>query len=120
MAMEEAGRVVFMDISGEVKLLFYVIAAASVLIFLYGFWSRISMWMRGVDEDSEILSGTTKATVLKMVLQEFFSYDCFTAKRVFQRSKVRGVMLVLIMWSFVILFLGTVTVTIHTTSNWDS
>lgn len=113
MGMEAAGRVVFWGISWNVMIVFYLIAAASVAIFAYGFWSRISLWTRGVDEDSDILSGTTRATIFKMMLRDFFSSDCFTAKRVFKRSKARGLMLVLIMWSFVVLFLGTVLVTLH-------
>jgi nitrate reductase gamma subunit len=110
MGVEAASRTVFLDIPWDIKLAFYLIAAGSVLIFIYGFWSRISLWMRGEDEESEILSGATRAMIFKMILRDFFSSDCFTARRVFQRSKARGVMLVFIMWSFVLLFLGTVTV----------
>lgn len=107
----EAGRTVFLNVPEDIRMIFYVLAGITVLIFFYGIWSRITFWSKGEDEDSEALAGLGRGAMLRMVFTDFFSADCFLAKRVFQRSKVRGILLVFIVWSFVILFLGTVTVT---------
>jgi nitrate reductase gamma subunit len=107
----EAGRTVFLNVPDEIRMIFYVLAGITVLIFAYGIWSRITFWSKGEDEDSETLAGLGRGAMLRMIFTDFFSADCFLAKRVFTRSKVRGILLIFIVWSFVILFLGTVTVT---------
>lgn len=108
----EAGRTVFWNVPEDIRLLFYVLAGITLLVFFYGIWSRISFWLKGEDEDSELLSGVGRGGLLRMIFADFFSADCFLAKKVFQRSKFRGIMLIFIVWSFVLLFLGTVTVTV--------
>lgn len=110
--MMEAGRTVFWNVPEDVKLLFYVLAGVTVLVFFYGIWYRISFWLKGEDEDSETLAGVSRMGLFRMIFTDFFSADCFLAKRVFQRSRLRGLMLIFIVWSFVLLFLGTATVTV--------
>lgn len=106
----EVGRTVFWNVPDDVKIIFYFLAVLSTAIFAYGIWIKISFWSRGEDEDSEILKGVGKLGLLKMTITEFFNADCLLARRVMKRSKFRGVMLILIVWSFILLFLGTVTV----------
>jgi|TARA_B100001964_G_C14262626_1_gene616774 nitrate reductase gamma subunit len=117
--MESIGRTVFWNVPEDGITGFYIIATFTILLFAYGFWSNISAWAKGKDaplleymDDDNVLAGKGRAAIFKMIFTGFFSADCFTAKRVFERSKRRGIMLIGIMWSFIILFLGTVTLTL--------
>lgn len=96
-------------VPAEWRLLFNTVGLASLAIFLLATLSRISLWLAGEDKGSGPLEGKGYLGMLWLVLTRPFSIDCLFARRVFARSKVRGVMLMLITWSFVILMLGVFT-----------
>lgn len=108
----EASRTAFWNVPESVQLVFYVLAVLTLVLFLFGIWDRISLWLRGRDEDSEVLTGVGITGLIKLSLVNFFSMDCFFARRVFKRSKLRGIMLIFIVWSFIALFIGTVLVSL--------
>jgi nitrate reductase gamma subunit len=79
---------------------FRVIALISGTAFFLGFRSRVSVWMRSRPLRS--------SEVLRVALAGAFSRDCLLAGRVFRQSRVRGLVLLLTMWSFWILTLGSI------------
>ncbi len=86
--------------------LFDTVGLAALVVFALGTLSRISLWLSGEDKGSGPLEGKGYLGMIWLVLTRPFSLDCLFGRRVFARSKVRGVMLVLITWSFIILLLG--------------
>lgn len=82
---------------------------ATLAVFALGTLGRISLWLSGEEKGSGPLEGKGYLGVLWLVFVRPFSIDCLFARRVFARSKVRGVMLMLVTWSFVILLLGVLT-----------
>lgn len=94
------------------KLVFFLAAGVAVVFFLAGFWSRMSIWAKGRDEEDE-LKGLGVVGMLWLSLRTFFSRDCILARRLFARSTFRGVMLLFIVWSFMVLFIGTILVTLE-------
>ncbi len=107
----EAGREVYWNIPYEAKLVFYSIVVLATLIFILGTWSRASLWTKG-REENDLLRGLSTLDMLKLSITKFFSPDCILARRLSARSRLRGIMLIFIVWSFMILFAGTVLVTI--------
>lgn len=93
----------------EWRLLFNTAGLTALAIFALGSLSRISFWLSGEDKGSGPLEGKGYLGMLWLVFIRPFSIDCLFARRVFARSKVRGVMLMLITWSFVILLLSVFT-----------
>jgi len=83
------------------SLTFQIIALVSVAIFVIGFWSRVSVWKKGC-------SPLESSGILRNTLASVFSKECFLACRLFGKSKIRGLVLVLTIWSFWILTLGSV------------
>lgn len=64
-------------------------AILSAVVFTAGFYTRVSLW-------SDVPVTT------------FFSADCLFAGRLFRQDKLRGALLFLTIWSFMVLFAGTV------------
>ncbi len=91
---------------------FYLLAGATIVIFVLGFWDKLRLWSQGMDADQE-LKGMGPLALIWLSITKFFSSDCFVARRLFRRSTVRGVMLVGIMWGMLALFLGTTGRTIN-------
>lgn len=89
--------------------LFNTVGLATLVIFALGTLGRISLWLSGEDKGSGPLEGRGYLGMLWLVFSRPFSIDCLFARRVFTRSKLRGIMLMLITWSFVILLLGVLT-----------
>jgi nitrate reductase gamma subunit len=106
-----ATREIFWSIPLNLQLYFYLASAASVLIFFLGAWSRVSVWNSGV-EDQEF-KGFSTMDFFIYALKGFFSKNCILAKKSFQLATYRGLMLLLIIWGFSTLFLGTVFLAIH-------
>lgn len=79
------------------SLTFQIIALISLTIFIIGFWSRVSVWARGGSPE-----------ILRKTLTSVFSIDCLFAFRLFDKSKIRGLILVLTIWSFSILTMGSI------------
>lgn len=105
----EAGREVYWNIPDEAKLVFYSITALATLIFILGTWSRVSLWAKG-REENDLLRGLGALGLLKLSVVKFFSPDCIFARRLVAMSRFRGIMLIFIVWSFMVLFAGTVLV----------
>jgi nitrate reductase gamma subunit len=79
---------------------FRAIALISAAAFFLGFWSRVSVWMKS--------RPSKPAEVLRAALAGAFSRECLLAGRVFRQSRLRGLVLLLTMWSFWILTLGSI------------
>lgn len=88
------------------RAIFNVAALAVLAISALASLGRMSIWLRGEDKDSGPIAGRGLLGALWLTLFQPLSPDCLFARRVFSRSKVRGVMLMLISWSFVVLWLG--------------
>lgn len=85
---------------------FKIIALASMAAFFLGFWNRISVWSKG--------SGDFKSNnMLKEAVTGFFSKECFFAYRLFQKSSIRGIILALTIWSFTVLTIGSLSLSIE-------
>lgn len=106
--MLETSREVFWNIPSGLRILFYLSAAASSALFLGGLWSRVSIWLKGKDNPEDYVYGMGVYGLARESFTKFFSGDCFFAKRVFERSRLRGFILVITIWSFLTLFIGTV------------
>ncbi len=102
----------FWNIPDSAITLLYVIAAIAVIIFFVGFWYRTRVWTTGRDTDDS-LKGLGALGLLWISISKLFSVDCLFARRVFPRSKLRGILLMGIMWGFILLFLGTVSRTVN-------
>jgi nitrate reductase gamma subunit len=89
-----------------------IIAVISVTIFVIGFWSRVSVWRKGY-----VPLGSSG--ILRIALASIFSKDCFLAGRLFSKSKIRGLVLVLTIWSFWILTLGSICLSLEYSLNTD-
>jgi Fe-S oxidoreductase/nitrate reductase gamma subunit len=83
--------------------LFYVLAGISVIIFLIGFYLRISIWLAGIKTDKLDLSTVGIINLLK---------DGLLGRRIFKGDLSAGLMHFFIMWGFIGLFAGTVLLTI--------
>ncbi len=110
--MVEASREVFGDIPLSLRYVFYAAASMAVAIFFIGSWFKVSIWLRGRADPSDGLSGKSVSKLIMASLLYIFSADCLMARRVMQKSKLRGMMLIFIYWGFVILFIGTVLVAV--------
>ncbi len=106
----EPMREVYWNIPESYKAVFYGATALAIVSLVLGTWARMSIWSKGKDED-DILRGASIPRFLWLSISTFFSPDCFLARKLFARSWYRGAMLVAIMWSFLILLVGTIIVT---------
>ncbi|MEJ2695759.1 MAG: respiratory nitrate reductase subunit gamma [Candidatus Sulfobium sp.] len=79
------------------SLTFQIIAILSLTIFVTGFWSRVSVWAKGGSSD-----------ILRKALASVFSIECLFAYRLFSKSMIRGLILVLTIWSFSVLTIGSI------------
>lgn len=103
-------REAFIYIPGLLKASFYIASLLSVLVFITGLYSRFSIWLKGNEEPSDLLSGKGFGGMVLFSLRYFFSMDCLLARRVMSKSRLRGIMLIFIYWGFTILFIGTILV----------
>lgn len=110
--MLEASREVFGDIPQIIRTAFYIAAILTVVIFTAGSWFKVSIWLRGKDDPSDLVSGKSAFWFIRNSLLYFFSKDCLFARRVMDKSKLRGVMLIFVYWGFIVLFIGTLIVAV--------
>lgn len=82
------------------NLSFKILAILSISVFIAGFWNRISVWTKGSGD----MNGSS---IAREALTGAFSKECFAAYRLFQKSRVRGVVLALTIWSFLALAFGS-------------
>lgn len=80
---------------------FYLPAIALILLFLAGSGVKLAVISRAGGELS--MHG-----LLWLSLVSLFSADCLLARRVFPRSRLRGMVLVLMIWGFLLIIAGGV------------
>lgn len=101
-------REVFLFIPDFLKGLLYAGSVVAILLFFSGSYFRIRRWLRAPAEEESFDIGPLR--FLYKGLLYLFSSECLFARRVFLRSPLRGWMLILVYWGFLILFAGTVIV----------
>lgn len=98
MPQEVATREIFLHLAGWMQALFYATAAAASLVFLYGFWRRLRKYRAGRSEDRFDRLGRRVARALAQILSN---------ATVRKGERFGGAAHALILWGFLILFVGT-------------
>lgn len=106
-------RLAFWILPRKAEIAFYAAVGLVAVIFVLGVLSRMSIWLQGKDEEGSVLYGLGMFGLLKLSLFKLFSKDCLFARRVFARSRLRGMMVLFIVWSVILLFIGTSLVSIE-------
>jgi len=101
-------REVFEGLSLEGELLFYVLAAIATTIFLVGLGLRIRKYLRGRREDR---FGSLRGFIGRAIRGVEATA---TNRTVRKRDRYAGAFHAAIMWGFIVLFIGTVILTIDT------
>lgn len=96
----------FPMIPSSLRLPFFGLALLAAITFVAGVWERASIWRLGVDRPVDALHGLGTLGFLRLAATKLFSADCLLARRVFARSRVRGVMVVLMIWGTLALAAG--------------
>jgi nitrate reductase gamma subunit len=94
-----------------IKVLFYIFFSVTIVISIVGVIARISIWAKGRDED-DIIKNIGTLGFLRLSFIKLFSKECILARRVFEESWTRGMMLLFIMWGIFFLLAATVVVTL--------
>jgi nitrate reductase gamma subunit len=92
----------------EFRAFFYGMAGLAVAVFLVGTLDRVWLWRLGRDRPGALTERTGTWGLLRLSFVKLFSADCLLARRTFARSRVRGVMLVCILWGSLGLLAGVV------------
>jgi Fe-S oxidoreductase len=96
----EPTRETFWQISHVGEAVFYFIAALSILVFVYGVYSRFARYVRGEEDPfdrlNELGGRVREATRI-----------AFSNEKQFDRDLVGGLMHSFILWGFLTLFIGT-------------
>ena len=79
--------------------LFYLVAALAAGLFTFGVLARVRVWVRGLRSKGGLLSWRGLERVL---------LDAFLGKRILKGDIAAGMMHLLILWGFLVLFAGTV------------
>jgi len=101
-------REVFEGLSSTGELLFYLASAAATLVFLVGTGVKLRKYLHGRPEDRV----GDKPGFVRRLLRG--ATDVATNATVRKRDRYAGVAHAAIMWGFIVLFLGTVILTIDT------
>ncbi|WP_457555592.1 respiratory nitrate reductase subunit gamma [Candidatus Pyrohabitans sp.] len=91
----------YMVIPPALEVYFYLAATGFFMIFAAGIWLKLSLLAR-------VKGGLSISRILWMSFTSLFSADCLLARRVFPRSRLRGLVLVLVVWSFLLIVAGGV------------
>jgi len=106
-------REVFIGLPRFMHTGFYIAAGMMMAVFIMASYMKINVWLSGQDEDdTPELKGITPLGVIVLSLVKLFSKECFFAYRVKTQNVVRQWALLLTMWSFYLLVVGTVMVAI--------
>ncbi len=92
----------YMVIPPAFKAYFYLSATALLLLFLAGIGVKLAVISRAAGREPSILR------LAWLSLVSLFSADCLLARRVFPRSRLRGAVLVLVIWGFLLIIAGGV------------
>ncbi|MFQ5886106.1 MAG: respiratory nitrate reductase subunit gamma [Anaerolineae bacterium] len=85
---------------------FFMLTVTAGGIFLLGSWSRVSIWLQGRTGSGDVLEDLGALGLLRLSLLKFFSLDCLLSRRVFARSRWRGLKMISIIWGSLILLAG--------------
>jgi len=96
-------REVFLHLAPWAQAVFYVVGGLASLVFVYGFWRRIAKYRRGRREDRFDRLGRRIARACLTILSN---------STVRKGERLGGTAHTLILWGFVVLFIGTVIVAI--------
>jgi Fe-S oxidoreductase len=101
-------RQVFEGLPPEGEALFYVLAAVATLVFMVGLGLRVRKYLRGRREDR---FGSVAAFVGRALRGVRATATNETVRK---RDQYAGIFHAMIMWGFIVLFIGTVILTIDT------
>src|SRR5688572_14870531 len=96
-------REIFLHLPGWAQAVFYVLGFLACAAFAYGFWRRIRKYRRGRSENRFDHLGRRLGRALRIIASNV------TVRR---GDRFAGVAHSLVLWGFVVLFLGTVIVAI--------
>lgn len=82
------------------------ISIAVMILFLIGVYDRLRIWNLGEEDENTIDIGISGLIFLSF--RKLFNIEGLLAKRTYKRSKKRGITLIFIIWSFIILLLGEI------------
>ncbi len=85
---------------------FYGMAGLAVIVFVVGTLDRVLLWQQGRDRPGTWTEKQSSWGLLRVSLVKFFSADCLLARRTFAHSRLRGIMLVCILWGSLGLMAG--------------
>jgi Fe-S oxidoreductase/nitrate reductase gamma subunit len=98
-AQEQAPtREIFLNLPTWAQAVFYVLGGLACLIFVYGFWRRYKKYRRGRTENRFDHLGRRVARALVTILSN---------RNLRKREQLGGAAHNLIMWGFIVLFIGT-------------
>ncbi|MBI4321380.1 MAG: 4Fe-4S dicluster domain-containing protein [Chloroflexi bacterium] len=84
--------------------LFYLLSAVAIFVFAAGTFRNVSIWLKG----RKAGTSPTIAAGARNIL-----WDAAFNRKTFRGDPMAGVMHLAVMWGFIILFIGTVLLTIH-------
>lgn len=90
----------------ELRPWFYFAGLAVLLLAVGGMWSRIRIWGLGEVEKRGPLAGAGVGRLTWLSLTKLFTTDCLFARRVFERSRWRGLMVMAFVWSSIAFILA--------------
>lgn len=106
-------REVFVGLPRFMHTGFYIAAGMMMAFFLMASYMKIQVWLEGMDdEDAPELKGITPIGVIIHSIMKLMSRECLFAYRVKTQNVVRQWALMITMWSFYLLFIGTAIVAI--------
>ncbi len=106
-------REVFIGLPRFIHTGFYIMAGAMMALFLAASYMKINVWLSGRDDaDTPELQGITPIGVMFLSIRKLFSAECLFAYRVKTQNVVRQWALMITMWSFYMLVIGTALVAI--------
>ncbi|MBI2955322.1 MAG: 4Fe-4S dicluster domain-containing protein [Chloroflexi bacterium] len=100
--LERATREVFWNVS--LVWFFYTLSALAIGAFVLGAYRIVSIWRRGWKDSRR---GKPSASLSRTVA------DGLLNRKIFRNDRIAGLMHLCIMWGFIVLFVGTVLLTIH-------
>lgn len=104
-------REVFIGLPRFMHTGFYILAGAMIAVFFLASYMKIQIWLTGRDEeDTPELQGITPLGVIVLSIQKLLSPECLLAYRVKTQNVIRQWALIITMWSFYLLVIGTATV----------
>jgi len=101
-------REVFIGLPKFIHTGFYISAGIMMAVFAMASYMKIQVWLSGEDdEDTPELHNITPLGVMFLSIRKLFSKECFFAYRVKTQSIIRQWALLLTMWAFYLLVVGT-------------